>query len=46
MNSNNSWLRNDERLIEMANIIEQKADEKGVYTAESVWQVWKEWDFG
>lgn len=40
------WLRNDERLIEMVDIIKQKADEKGRYTAESVWRAWKGWDFG
>ena len=40
------WLRNDERLLEMINIIRDKADETGRYTAESVWRAYKDWDFG
>jgi hypothetical protein len=41
-----SWLRNDERLLEMIEIIKDKADENGLYKAESVWRAYKEWDFG
>lgn len=40
------WLRKDERLLEMINIILSKVDENGRYTAESVWRAYKDWDFG
>ena len=40
------WIRNDSRLIEMSEIVKQKADEGGKYTPESVWRAWKDWDFG
>lgn len=40
------WLRKDERLLEMINIIEEKADDQGKFTAESVWRPYKEWEFG
>jgi hypothetical protein len=40
------WLRNDERLLEMINIIKDKADENGFFKAESVWRAYKDWDFG
>jgi len=40
------WLRQDERLIEMVSILEDKHDEQGRYSAESVWRAWKDWDFG
>lgn len=40
------WLKNDERLLEMINIIESKADENGRFAAESVWRAYKDWDFG
>ena len=36
----------DWRLREMADIINSKADSRGLFTPESVWQAWKEWDFG
>ncbi len=41
-----AWLREDERLLEMAQIVQAKADEEGRFTPESVWRAWKEWDFG
>ncbi|HSV42462.1 MAG TPA: hypothetical protein VLH13_03520, partial [Methanomassiliicoccales archaeon] len=40
------WLKDEERLREMADIIRSKADGEGRYTPESVWQSWKDWDFG
>lgn len=40
------WLRDDSRLSEMLSLLRQKADDRGRYTAESVWLAWKEWDFG
>jgi hypothetical protein len=40
------WLRSDPRLKEMVEIVESKADKDGRYTPESVWQAWKDWDFG
>lgn len=40
------WLRSDPRLQEMAGIVRQKADDEGRFTAESVWRVWGEWEFG
>ncbi|MCW4029186.1 MAG: hypothetical protein NWE92_06015 [Candidatus Bathyarchaeota archaeon] len=40
------WLRSDPRIQEMAEIVESKADKEGRYTPESVWQAWKDWDFG
>lgn len=36
----------DRRLREMADIVQSKADEQGRYTPESIWQAWKDWDFG
>jgi len=40
------WARQDERLLEMVGVIENKMDENGRFTAESVWRDWKGWDFG
>jgi hypothetical protein len=40
------WLNKDERLHEMVELIELKADEEGKYYAESVWRAWSEWSFG
>lgn len=36
----------DERFTQMLSIVLDKADGEGFYTPESVWQPWKEWDFG
>lgn len=41
-----NWLHKDERLKEMVDIISEKANPDGLYTAESVWRAFKEWDFG
>lgn len=40
------WLREDERLHEMLRIIQDKADDQGRFTLESVWNAWKGWEFG
>lgn len=39
------WARKDKRFKEMLNVVESKADSDGRYTPESVWTVWKDWDF-
>lgn len=38
--------RQDDRFLEMLSIIRNKQDENGLYTAESVFQKFKDWDFG
>jgi hypothetical protein len=38
--------RKDRRFNEMANLIFEKKNEESKYLSESVWQSWKEWDFG
>jgi hypothetical protein len=38
--------RQDARYHEMTTILRSKADIEGFYTAESVYQAWKEWEFG
>jgi len=40
------WLCEDARLGEMAEMVRGKADQDGFFTPESVWQAWKEWEFG
>ncbi len=40
------WLRSDARLAEMASLAAAKADINGLYTPESVWLAWKDWEFG
>ncbi len=40
------WLRQDKRLGEMVAIVKAKADVAGRFTPESIWQAWREWDFG
>src|SRR5512139_2868006 len=40
------WLRRDKRLGEMVAIVKAKADKQGCFTPESIWQAWREWDFG
>lgn len=40
------WAAADPRLRAMLNIAQAKADAEGKVTPESVWQAWKEWDFG
>ncbi len=40
------WLRQDRRLLEMAELIKARGDDAGRYTPESIWTAWKEWEFG
>jgi len=40
------WLRKDRHLREMVALVEAKADDEGRFTPESIWQAWREWDFG
>jgi hypothetical protein len=40
------WLHGDSRLLEMVEIVRGKADAEGLFTPESVWMAWKDWDFG
>jgi hypothetical protein len=40
------WLRKDKRLREMMAMVESKADDAKHFTPESIWQAWREWDFG
>jgi hypothetical protein len=30
----------------MVSIVKAKADDQGRFTPESIWQAWREWDFG
>jgi hypothetical protein len=41
-----SWTLEDQRLQEMIEIVRQKADAIGRFTAESIWIDWKTWEFG
>jgi hypothetical protein len=40
------WLEGDPRLGDMVEVLAAKADAEGRFTAESVWQPWKAWEFG
>lgn len=40
------WLRQDKRLSEMVAIVKAKAGAEGRFTPESIWQAWRDWDFG
>ncbi len=40
------WVRNDERFLDMLNVLQSKADDEGRFTLESVWMAWKDWEFG
>ena len=40
------FARKDKRFKEMLNVMKSKADADGRFTPESIWTVWKEWDFG
>jgi len=40
------WLAGDPRLDDMVDVLAEKADADGHFTAESVWQPWKAWEFG
>jgi hypothetical protein len=46
MNTLIDWLLNDKRLGETVAIVKAKTDDQGCFTPESIWQVWREWDFG
>lgn len=39
------WARKDKRFKEMLSVVEAKADGDGRFIPESVWTVWKDWDF-
>lgn len=36
----------DKRFLNMVNLISPKANPDGLYTPESEWKAWKDWDFG
>lgn len=40
------WLKEDSRLQDMLQTVTAKADGQGFFTPESVWNAWKDWDFG
>ena len=40
------WTLEDQRLQEMIEIVRQKADDVGRFTADSIWMDWKNWEFG
>ena len=40
------WVLEDKRLLEMIEIVKNKAGQDGRFTAESIWMDWKSWDFG
>ena len=40
------WALEDQRLQEMIEVVRQKADDIGRFTAESMWMDWKTWEFG
>lgn len=44
--SNFDKAKNDKRFLEMVDIIPGKADENGLYKAESAYRAWKDWNFG
>jgi hypothetical protein len=39
------WLRQDPRLLNMVELLEDKADAQGRFTPESVWTAWRGWEF-
>jgi hypothetical protein len=41
-----SWLKDDPRLLDMLSLLKSKMDRQGLFTVESVWTAWKEWEFG
>ncbi len=40
------WLHHDARMGAMMDTLKLKADGNGLFTPESVWKAWGEWDFG
>jgi len=41
-----TWVRDDERFLDMLEILKGKADQKGRFSLESIWTAWKDWEFG
>ncbi len=41
-----AWVREDERFLDMFNLLKSKADQQGRFSLESVWTAWKNWEFG
>jgi hypothetical protein len=41
-----TWIREDERFLDMYRILKGKADGQGLYSLESIWTAWKDWEFG
>jgi hypothetical protein len=39
------WVQQDKRFKEMLGVVEAKADGDGRFVPESIWAVWKDWDF-
>jgi len=39
------WARKDKRFKQMLKVVESKADNDGRYIPESIWTVWRGWDF-
>jgi hypothetical protein len=44
--TNFSSAHTDPRLLEMVDLMKSKADDQGRFTLESIWTIWKGWDFG
>jgi len=40
------WVIQDDRFLEMAGIVREKAGLDGRFTSESIWMDWRGWDFG
>jgi len=41
-----TWVREDERFLDMLKILKGKADQQGRFSLESIWTAWKDWEFG
>lgn len=41
-----AWLRGDLRLLNMADLLNNKADRQGRFMNELIWTAWKDWEFG
>ena len=41
-----SWVREDQRFLNMLEILQSKADQQGRFSLESIWTAWKDWEFG
>jgi hypothetical protein len=40
------WAKKDKRFQQMLETVKSKVDPDGRFTPESIWTVWKDWDFG